>query len=35
VLKIYEIGTKPRSLRKKRFVIGTNPEKHLHAILAL
>jgi predicted transposase YbfD/YdcC len=35
VLKICEVGTKPRSLRKKRFVIGTNPEKHLEAILAL
>lgn len=35
VLKIYEVSTKPRSLRKKRFAIGTNPEKHLRAILAL
>jgi predicted transposase YbfD/YdcC len=35
VLKIFEAGRKPLSLRKKRFTIGTNPEKHLDAILAL
>ena len=35
VLKIYEVGRKPRSLRKKRFAICTNPKKHLAAILAL
>jgi predicted transposase YbfD/YdcC len=35
VLKIFEASKKPLSLRKKRFTIGTNPEKHLLAILAL
>ena len=35
VLKIIDVGRKPRSLRKKRFVIGTNPEKHLEIILSL
>lgn len=33
VLKIFEIGQKPLSLKKKRFAIGTNPEKHLDLIL--
>ena len=35
VLKIYEVGRKPRSLRKKRFAICTNPAKHISAILTL
>jgi predicted transposase YbfD/YdcC len=35
VLKIFETGCKPMSLRSKRFAIGTNPEKHLRTILAL
>lgn len=35
VLKIFEVGSKPLSLRKKRFAIGTNPEKHLMRILDL
>jgi predicted transposase YbfD/YdcC len=35
VLKIFEIGKTPLSLRKKRFAIGTNPEKHLESILNL
>jgi len=35
ILKIFEVGTKPLSLKKKRFAIGTNPEKHLERILAL
>ena len=35
VLKIYEVGRKPRSLRKKRFAICTNPAKHISAVLAL
>jgi predicted transposase YbfD/YdcC len=35
VLKIFEIGKKAMSLRRKRFKIGTNPEKHLEMILAL
>lgn len=35
VLKLFEVGSKPMSLRKKRFMIGTNPEKHLESILYL
>jgi len=35
VLKIIDVGKKPLSLRKKRFAIGTNPEKHLEYILTL
>ena len=35
VLKIIDVGNKPLSLRKKRFAIGTNPEKHLEYILNL
>jgi len=34
-LKLLEIGGKPLSLKKKRFAIGTNPEKHLERVLAL
>ena len=34
VLKLIEIGDKTLSLAKKRFKIGTNPEKHLQRILA-
>lgn len=35
VLKIYDIGTKPMSMRMKRFSIGTNPERHLRSIMSL
>jgi predicted transposase YbfD/YdcC len=35
VLKIFEVGKKPLSLRKKRFSIGTNPEKYLETVLSL
>jgi len=35
ILKIFEVGSKPLSLKKKRFAIGTNPEKHLARILQL
>jgi len=35
VLKIFEVGNKPLSLRKKRFTIGTNPEKHLERVFSL
>ena len=35
VLRIYEAGAKPMSLRLKRFAICTNPEKHLEGILNL
>ena len=34
VLKVIEVGGKVLSLAKKRFKIGTNPEKHLERILA-
>jgi predicted transposase YbfD/YdcC len=35
VLKIFEAGNKPLSLKMKRFAIGTNPEKYLESILNL
>ena len=35
VLKLFETRKKPLSLKKKRFMIGTNPEKHLDCILNL
>ena len=35
ILKVIEIGGKTLSLAKKRFKIGTNPEKHLERILTL
>lgn len=35
ILKLFEVGRKPRSLKKKRFAIGTNPEKHLERLLDL
>jgi predicted transposase YbfD/YdcC len=35
ILKLFEVGNKPRSLKKKRFAIGTNPEKHLERLLEL
>ena len=35
VLKIFQAGKKPLSVRMKRFSIGTNPEKHLESILSL
>jgi len=35
ILKIFEVGKKPLSLKKKRFAIGTNPEKHLERIMEL
>jgi len=34
VLKMFEIGKKPLSLKKKRFAICTNPERHLESILS-
>ena len=33
VLKIFEIGNKPLSLKKKRFAICTNPQKHIERII--
>lgn len=35
ILKLVEIGNRKLSLKKKRFAIGTNPEKHLEYILGL
>lgn len=35
ILKLIEVGRKALSLKKKRFVIGTNPEKHLEQIMNL
>jgi hypothetical protein len=35
VLRIFEVRNKPLSLKKKRFTIGTNPERHLEYILSL
>ena len=35
ILKLVELGNRKLSLKKKRFAIGTNPEKHLEYILSL
>lgn len=35
ILKIFQVGEKPLSLKKKRFAIGTNPHKHLQRLLSL
>jgi predicted transposase YbfD/YdcC len=35
VLKVIDVGKKSLSLARKRFTIGTNPEKHLERILSL
>ncbi len=35
ILKLMEVGGKPLSLKKKRFAIGTNPEKHLEQVMNL
>lgn len=35
ILKMIEIGNKALSLKKKRYTIGTNPEKHLERIINL
>lgn len=35
LLKLIEVGSKPFSLKKKRYAIGTNPEKHLEQIINL
>lgn len=34
ILKL-EVGSKPLSLKKKRYAIGTNPKKHLEQIINL
>ena len=33
ILKLIEVGSRPLSLKKKRYAIGTNPEKHLEQII--
>lgn len=35
ILKRVEVGSKALSLKKKRYAIGTNPEKHLERIISL
>ena len=35
ILKLIEVGSKAFSLKKKRYAIGTNPEKHLEQIMNL
>lgn len=35
ILKVIEVGSKALSMKKKRFAIGTNPEKHLEQIMNL
>lgn len=35
ILKLIEVGSKGLSLKKKRYAIGTNPEKHLEQIMNL
>lgn len=35
ILKLIEVGSKALSLKKKRYAIGTNPEKHLKLIMEL
>lgn len=35
ILKVFEVSDKPLSLKKKRFAIGTNPEKHIKRIMDL
>ena len=35
MLKILEVGSRPLSMKKKRYVIGTNLEKHLDKIMSL
>lgn len=35
ILKLIEVGNKVLSLKKKRFAIGTNPEKHIEKIMQI
>ena len=35
ILKLIEVGSRPLSLKKKRYAIGTNPEKYLEQIINL
>jgi len=35
ILKLLEVGAKPLSLKKKRYAIGTNPEKYIARVMSL
>lgn len=35
ILKLLEVGSRPLSMKKKRYTIGTNPEKHLERLMSL
>ena len=35
ILKLLEVGSRPLSMKKKRYTIGTNPEKHLEKLMSL
>lgn len=35
MLKLLEVGSRPLSMKKKRYAIGTNPEKHLEKLMSL
>ncbi len=35
ILKIAEVGRRPLSMKKKRYAIGTNPEKYLDELMNL
>lgn len=35
ILKLLEVGSCPLSMKKKRYTIGTNPEKHLEKLMSL
>jgi Transposase len=35
ILKLLEVGAKPLSLKKKRYAIGTNPEKYIMRVVSL
>ena len=35
MLKIAEVGRRPLSMKKKRYAIGTNPEKYLDELMNL
>jgi len=35
ILKLFDVGHKGASLKKKRFAIGTNPERHIESIMEM
>lgn len=35
VLRIFNVGKRPLSMKKKRYAIGTNPEKHIEELISL